>query len=191
MSTALIKYADRWAVEDPILDYIILRHDAAMYQQMMAKDEDTEETVEQQQAQNANYSGWTLIELFGHGHEAGYVTTQYFGDKAMFQVDVPEIPEREETLDRPRWIDSKLCPVGTVVKGLAIPGRSSFINPGSIYRMTPATEEAVRVAITRGVQRDIEVVSLPADPARQLPGEGDADVVDAEYSEVGTGDEES
>ena len=28
MTTALIRYADRWAVEDPVLDYIILRHDA-------------------------------------------------------------------------------------------------------------------------------------------------------------------
>lgn len=178
-SAALIKYADRWAVEDPVLDYIILRHDAAMYQQMMAKDEDTEETVEQQQAQNANYSGWTLVELFGHGHEAGFITTKYFGDKCMFQIDIPEIPEREETTDRPRWIDEKLCPEGTVVKALAIPGRTSFINPGAIYRMTPATEDAVRIAIARGVQRDIKIVSVPVDANRQLPGEP----VDADFDE--------
>ena len=34
---------------------------------------------------NARFEGWALIELFGHGHEAGFVTTQYYGDKAMFQ----------------------------------------------------------------------------------------------------------
>ena len=30
MTTALMRYADRWAVDDPVLDYIIFRHDAAM-----------------------------------------------------------------------------------------------------------------------------------------------------------------
>jgi hypothetical protein len=31
MTTALIRYADRWAVDDPIDDYVIMRHDIAMY----------------------------------------------------------------------------------------------------------------------------------------------------------------
>jgi hypothetical protein len=28
--TALVKYTDRWAVEDPVLDHAILRHDSAV-----------------------------------------------------------------------------------------------------------------------------------------------------------------
>jgi hypothetical protein len=112
-------------------------------------------------AQNARFEGWALIELFGHQREAGYVTTQYFGDRAMFQVDVPEIPARTETTDRPRWIGDVLAPAGAVVEGAAIPGRTRLINPGAVYAMNPATEDAVRAAIQRGAQREIKVISLP------------------------------
>lgn len=111
--------------------------------------------------QNAKFEGWALIELFGHGHEAGYVTTQYYGDKAMFQVDVPEIPARQETLDRPRWIEDALAPVGSVVEATPIPGRTRLVNPGAVYSMNPATEDAVRAAIARSERREIKVISMP------------------------------
>jgi len=128
------------------------------------------------ETQNAKFEGWALIELFGHGHEAGFVTTQYFGDRAMFQVDVPEIPARQETLDRPRWIDDRLCPVGSTVEAEAIPGRTRLINPGAVYAMNPATEEAVRAAIQRSERREIKVISMPAVAERTLlPGDGEFD----------------
>ena len=41
--TALIKYAPRWAVEDPVLDLIILWHDQAVYEAMMASYDDDNE----------------------------------------------------------------------------------------------------------------------------------------------------
>ncbi len=122
--------------------------------------------------QQAKFEGWALIELFGHQTEAGFVTTQYFGDKAMFQVDVPEIEARQETLDVPRWIGSSLAPVGSVVEGEAIAGRSRLINPGAVYAMNPATEAAVRAAITRSVRREIKVISLP-EGKHLLPGRGE------------------
>lgn len=115
-----------------------------------------------------------MIELFGHGHEAGFVTTQYYGDKAMFQVDVPEIPERQETLAIPKWGDAGLMPVGTVIKKEAIAGRTRLVNPGAVYSMNPATEEAVREVIARNERREIKVISMPAVTERTLlPGEPD------------------
>lgn len=111
--------------------------------------------------QMAKFEGWALIELFGHQCEAGFITTQYFGDKAMFQVDVPEIEARRETLDRPRWIGNTLAPAGTTVEGEVIPGRTRFINPGAVYAMNPATENVVRAAIARSATREIKVISLP------------------------------
>ena len=111
--------------------------------------------------QNAKFEGWALVELMGHQREAGFVTTQYFGDKAMFQIDVPEIPARQETLEIPRWLDDVLAPVGTVVEGAAIPGRTRLVNPGAVYALNPATEAAVRVAVARGERREIKVISLP------------------------------
>jgi hypothetical protein len=112
-------------------------------------------------ANQSSYSGWALVELFGHQREAGFVTTQYFGDKAMFQVDVPEIGAREETLTAPRYIDGVFAPVGTVVSRGAIPGRSRLLGPGALYAINPATEEAVRAAISASERREIKVISLP------------------------------
>ena len=120
----------------------------------------------------AKYEGWTLIELFGHGTEAGYVTTQYFGDKAMFQVDVPEIPAREETLESPRYVAQRFLPEGAVIEREAIAGRTRLISPGAVYAMNPATKEAVIEAISRSERREIKVLSIP-EKAQQvlLPGE--------------------
>jgi hypothetical protein len=133
----------------------------------------------EQQAQ-ASYSGWSLIELLGHNHEAGFVTTLYFGGVALLQVDVPEIPAREETLTKPQWGDSGLLPVGTIIQKESIPGRTCMINPGSIYRLSPATEEAVRAAISASERRAIKVISMPAPSAERtlLPGEADDDTED-------------
>jgi hypothetical protein len=132
--------------------------------------------------QNAKFEGWALIELFGHGHEAGYVTTQYYGDKAMFQIDVPEIPARQETLQSPKWGDSGLMPAGSVIEKAAVPGRTRLINPGAVYAMNPATEEAVRAAIAHSERREIKVISLPGNiqltSGDTLPGEEDFDCDD-------------
>lgn len=129
------------------------------------------------EAEQAKFEGWALIELYGHAREAGYVTTVYFGPAAMFRVDVPEIPARQETADRPRWLQGKLCPVGTVVEAEAIPGRTRYLGPGSIYAMNPASEETVRAAAAR-VERDVKIISMPEGAGQaMLPGETE----DAEY----------
>lgn len=135
------------------------------------------------EGQNAKFEGWAMIELFGHGHEAGFVTTQYYGDKAMFQVDVPEIPARQETLKSPQWGDVSLMPVGTVIEKEAIPGRTRLINPGAVYSMNPTTEEAVREVVSRNERREIKVISMPEIAERTLlPGKtADEDHVNRDY----------
>ena len=120
--------------------------------------------------EQAKFEGWALIELYGHAREAGYVTTVYFGPAAMFRVDVPEIPARQETADRPRWLDGKLCPAGTVVEAAAIPGRTRYIGPGAIYAMNPASEDAVRTAVAR-VEREVKIISLPESASLPAPSE--------------------
>lgn len=120
----------------------------------------------------AVFSGWALVELMGHQREAGFVTTQYFGDKAMFQIDVPEIPEREETLKSPRYEGHRLLPVGSVVSREAIPPRTRLVNPSAVYAINPATEEAVRSAVAASERREIKVISMPEGAqVALLPGE--------------------
>ena len=123
------------------------------------------------ETKDANFEVWALVELYGHGRESGYVTTQHFGTACMFQVDVPEIPARQETLEAPRWAEdgSRLLPAGTVVEREAIPGRTRLLGVGSIYSMNPATEEAVRLAISRGERRAMKVISIPESAQASLP----------------------
>lgn len=137
---------------------------------------------------SAKYEGWALVELYGHGHEAGYVTTQYFGTACMFQVDVPEIPARQETLTAPRWEEngSRLLPVGTVVEREAVPGRTRLLGVGSIYSMNPATEEAVRAAVSRSERRSMRVISIPEKSERTLlPGETEAEYPSEDFNDDG------
>lgn len=127
--------------------------------------------TENMEQNEAKFEGWALVELYGHGHEAGYVTTQHFGTACMFQVDIPEIPARQETLESPRWAEdgSRLLPVGTVIEREAIPGRTRLLGVGSIYSMNPATEEAVRLAISRSERRAMKVISIPDGAQKRLP----------------------
>lgn len=127
------------------------------------------------EAEQAKFEGWALIEMYGHAREAGYVTTVYFGPAAMFRVDVPEVPARQETAKRPEWVNGQLCPAGTIVEAEAIPGRTRYLGPGSIYAMNPATEEIVRAAAARG-ERKVKVISMPENPERQLSAPDDYDV---------------
>lgn len=111
-------------------------------------------------ANQAKFEGWAVIELFGHQREAGFVTTQYYGNAAMFQLDVPELPEREYVLTRPEWGPEGMIPSGSTVKKDAILGRTRLINPSAVYALNPCDETAVRKAIDSGAPREIKLVKL-------------------------------
>lgn len=111
-----------------------------------------------------NYSGWTLVELFGHQKEAGFVTTEYFGTAAMFRIDVPGLDEREYELEKPEYgahTGYRELPIGTKVKRAAVAPRSRLMGVSAIYGMTPCTEEVVKTAIERSIGRPLIVLSLP------------------------------
>jgi hypothetical protein len=134
------------------------------------------------------FEGWAVVELFGHAKEIGFVTTQYFGPACLFQIDVPELPEREIVLARAEWIDvdgeTKFVPIGSKVKRAAVPHRSRLVGPSAIYSMTPCTEETARKAIDEFCKRRLILLELatgapvlPAPPADDdfLPGEDGSD----------------
>lgn len=129
------------------------------------------------EAETTKFEGWAVIEMFGHSREAGYVTTAYFGAGALFRVDVPELPEREVTLERPEYIGNVLAHKGSKVLRCSVQGRTRFIGPGAVYAMNPCTHEAVLKAIEAMTPRDVKVIELVS--ARQLattlPGEDEDD----------------
>lgn len=114
----------------------------------------------------AKFEGWAIVGLFGHQKEAGFVTTEYFGGAAMFRIDVPGFEEREYWLERPEYgthTGYQELPVGTKVKREAVAPRSRLVGVSAIYDMTPCTEEVVRKAIERGIQRPLIVLEMPKD----------------------------
>ena len=135
--------------------------------------------------QTEKYEGWAVVELYGHQKEVGFVTTRYFGTACLFQIDVPELPEREVVTQRPEWIGSWLAPAGATVKKSAVEGRTRMVGPGAIYALNPCTEAAARKIIENSAPRDIAVVSLP-EGKQLLPGEpNDEDFDDDHDSSTG------
>lgn len=141
--------------------------------------------------QNSEFSGWAKVEMLGRNVEVGFVSTRYFGNVALFQIDVPGVDEREETLERPEYVDDVWTPAGSVVKREAIPSRTSMIGPSTIYRMTPCSEEVAKKSLAERRPRAIAVVRLAA-CGMQLPAGEPADYPseeDIEMAQVGDEDE--
>ena len=130
----------------------------------------------------SKFEGWAVVELYGHTKETGFVTTQYFGGSALFQIDIPELPEREVTMESPGYTDSGWTPEGSVVKKSAVPARSRLVGPGAIYSLNPCTEEFARKVLDHE-SRIIAVVSMAGQQrlAVTLPGEDECDLEDDDH----------
>lgn len=121
-----------------------------------------------------NFEGWAVVEMMGHQREVGYVTTEVYGAAVLFRVDVPELPEREYTLERPEWIwkggleDGAIAPAGSTVKRAASPARTKLIGVAAIYAITPCTEETARAAVEELIRRPLILLNL-AEPTKALP----------------------
>ena len=110
--------------------------------------------------EQTRFEGWAVVELFGRGKEIGYVTTAYFGGPALFRIDQPSFPEREYELERAQWIGDTLCPIGTKVQREPLPGKTVYVGPSAIFRLTPCTEETARHAIERMIPAPIKILSI-------------------------------
>lgn len=77
--------------------------------------------MEQPQA----FDQWGVVEVMGHKKFAGHITEQQIAGSALVRVDVPEVVNaRSET----------------------VPAYSKLIGVGSVYCITPTTEEVARKA---------------------------------------------
>lgn len=133
-----------------------------------------------------------MIEMMGHRKEVGYITTRAFGQAVLFQVDVPELPEREYMLESPGYAEvegeTRWCPAGTKVKSAAAPPRSCLVASGSLYAVNPCSEAAAMSVIERNVIRTLIALELPAQaalpPAPRESSDIDDDFPDDEDEEV-------
>jgi hypothetical protein len=121
------------------------------------------------------FEGWAVVELMGHQREAGYVTTEAYGQAVMFRIDTPELPEREFTLTAPEYTHEgdllRWTPAGSKVKRQSSAARSRLVAPGSLYAINPCTEEAVRTALEKSVNRPLILIEVA--PGKALADGGD------------------
>lgn len=117
--------------------------------------------------QQAKFEGYAIVELMGHQTEAGFVTTEAYGQAVMFRIDTPELPEREYTLERPEYAGGTYFEVGSKVKREGRPGRSRLVSPAAIYAINPCTEETVIAALDRNTHRPLILIEAPK--KKELP----------------------
>jgi hypothetical protein len=106
-----------------------------------------------------DWSGWAIVELLGHKRLAGFLSNQEIGGGVLLRVDVPAtVPTEPEITYAQRWQYPAPQPTAEY---------SRFIGLGSIYGITPCTEDVARRA-AREIEKhnDPLPVQLPALPAK-------------------------
>ncbi len=111
------------------------------------------------------YESWSLIEIMGHQRLAGMVTETTVAGAAMLRVDVPELE--------------------------GIPGFTTFLGSGSIYRLRPVSEEIARRYAASLRAMPVRAYELPALPAPSTPAGDDLDAYldEDENDDLGLDDE--
>jgi len=115
--------------------------------------------------QQTRFEGWAIVDVLGHQRYVGYVTTEAYGAAVMFRVDVPALEPRTRTTERPGYVGDRYLPAGATVEEGAVPGYTKLIGAGSIYTLTPCTQEAALAAVESTQPRPLMQVALPPDRA--------------------------
>lgn len=88
------------------------------------------------------FEQWCILEIMGHQRYAGLVSEQAIGGSSFVRIDVPECEGR--------------------------PAFSKCFGAGSIYCITPVTEEVARMTARGLRQTPLQVYDLPADVQEKL-----------------------
>lgn len=91
------------------------------------------------------FAGWAVLELMGHRRLAGYVQEVELAGQGMLRLDIPdEVPATDGE-------QTGYAPIAT-----------QFYSPGSVYCLTPCTEDAARAVAARSYVRPPAMLGLPA-----------------------------
>jgi hypothetical protein len=94
-------------------------------------------------SERAVFESWAIVEVMGHRQFAGWVTEHPLGGASFVRVDVPEIEDRGEVF----------------------PAFTKLLGAGSIYAISPCTEETARAFAAQSKQRSFSVYEAPRLPA--------------------------
>lgn len=95
----------------------------------------------------APFDQWGIVEVMGHKKYAGHITEQVIGGASLIRVDVPEVALTTER---------------------NVPPYSKLIGAGSIYMITPTSEEVARKAAIRLAQTEGSPIPVYIPEDRQL-----------------------
>jgi hypothetical protein len=112
---------------------------------------------------------WAIVEVMGHQRYAGYVRQVPLGGAVMIRVDVPELPEKEETyVDFDGWGEDGPKQLKKTRMLAGVPAFTKFLGVSAIFSLTPCTEEMARAAVERW--RSVPATELAMPVRRMLPG---------------------
>ncbi len=123
----------------------------------------------EQQNQSNEIKTWAIVEIMGHQQIAGFAQTVAFGGTIMLRVDAPDLAERTEkinkTFDYERGEYVSADQVHPAEEGF-----TQYIGMGSLYRLTPCTEETARKAAEKRRVQSAKLLNVtPLEPRKELP----------------------
>lgn len=105
----------------------------------------------------ATLDTWAIVEMFGHKRIAGKLSEHVLGAAALIRCDVPEVQLDQETKS---------------------PAYTRYLGVGSIYGITPCSEEVARAAAARIVRYDPPIPLEFQPPAQLAARTSDAEIID-------------
>lgn len=85
--------------------------------------------------QNNKFDSWAIVDIMGHQRLAGRVTEETIGGVSLLRCDIPEVN--------------------------GIPAWTTYLTAGSLYQMTPVTEELARSMAAKIGKMPITFYDLP------------------------------
>ncbi len=92
------------------------------------------------------FEQWCVVEIMGHKKFAGFVTEQSLGGSSFVRIDVPEI---------------------TLANGTKLPSFTKLFGAGSIYCLSPCTEETAKAFAAKLRSEAFALYEAPRLTARQ------------------------
>lgn len=100
------------------------------------------------------FDQWGIVEVMGHKRYAGHITEQIIAGAALVRVDVPEVE------------------IANYGHHRTVSAYTKLVGVGSIYCITPTTEEIARAAAVELARHDADPLPVHIPAQRQLTAAG-------------------
>jgi hypothetical protein len=131
------------------------------------------------------FDQWGIVEVMGHKKFAGHITEQVIAGSALVRVDVPEVTVQRQRVE----YDERGYGKGYVTETKTVGAFTKMVGVGSIYCITPTSEEIARKCATELAKYDSDPIPVTLPVERQLPASTEQPAEEAAVV-VGGGDDD-